>query len=86
MKRRGKSAAASTYRALICLRENKLGLLRQIHIHNMHVLYVHTRKYPLLGYILGVLTQTTALDGLWVGMNTKLSFNIPSLASLGPKL
>ena len=62
VKRKGKSAAAFTYRALICLRENKLGLLRQIHIHNMHVLYVHTRKYPLLGYILGVLMHTTAWD------------------------
>ena len=26
-----------------------------------------TRKYPLRGYILGVLTHTTALDRLWGG-------------------
>ena len=26
-----------------------------------------TRKYPLHGYILGVLTHTTALDQLWEG-------------------
>ena len=26
-----------------------------------------TRKYPLRGYILGVLTHTTALDWLWGG-------------------
>ena len=29
-----------------------------------------TRKYPLRGYILGVLTHTTALDQLWGGDET----------------
>ena len=29
-----------------------------------------TRKYPLRGYILGVLTHTTALDRLWEGDET----------------
>ena len=36
-----------------------------------------TRKYPLRGYILGVLTHTIALDRLWGGdetLNTHLSF------------
>ena len=31
---------------------------------------VSTRKYPLRGYILGVLTHTTALDRLWEGDET----------------
>ena len=31
---------------------------------------VDTRKYPLRGYILGVLTHTTALDRLWGGDET----------------
>ena len=31
---------------------------------------VVTRKYPLRGYILGVLTHTTALDRLWGGDKT----------------
>ena len=31
---------------------------------------VVTRKYPLRGYILGVLTHTTALDRLWGGDET----------------
>ena len=31
---------------------------------------VNTRKYPLRGYILGVLTHTTALDRLWGGDET----------------
>ena len=30
-------------------------------------LYIYTRKYPLRGYILGVLTHTTAWDRLWGG-------------------
>ena len=30
----------------------------------------YTRKYPLRGYILGVLTHTTALDQLWGGDET----------------
>ena len=30
----------------------------------------YTRKYPLRGYILGVLTHTTALDRLWGGDET----------------
>ena len=29
-----------------------------------------TRKYPLRGYLLGVLTHTTALDRLWGGDGT----------------
>ena len=29
--------------------------------------FLNTRKYPLRGYILGVLTHTTALDRLWGG-------------------
>ena len=32
--------------------------------------YHNTRKYPLCGYILGVLTHTTALDRLWGGDET----------------
>ena len=31
---------------------------------------MHTRKYPLRGYILGVLTHTTAWDRLWGGDGT----------------
>ena len=30
-------------------------------------LYIYTRKYPLRGYILGVLTHTTAWDRHWGG-------------------
>ena len=33
-------------------------------------LHINTRKYPLRGYILGVLTHTTALDRLWGGDET----------------
>ena len=33
------------------------------------VLYTLTRKYPLRGYILGVLTHATAWDQLWGGDN-----------------
>ena len=29
--------------------------------------YINTRKYPLRGYFLGVLTHTTAWDRLWGG-------------------
>ena len=32
--------------------------------------FLNTRKYPLRGYILGVLTHTTALDRLWGGDET----------------
>ena len=32
----------------------------------------NTRKYPLRGYILGVLTHTTALDRLWGGDGPRL--------------
>ena len=32
--------------------------------------YIYTRKYTLRGYILGVLTHTTALDRLWEGDET----------------
>ena len=32
--------------------------------------YIYTRKYTLRGYILGVLTHTTALDRLWGGDGT----------------
>ena len=32
--------------------------------------YLDTRKYPLRGYILGVLAHTTALDRLWGGAET----------------
>ena len=38
-----------------------------------YFLHLHidiTRKYPLRGYILGVLTHTTALDRLWGGDET----------------
>ena len=31
---------------------------------------LRTRKYPLRGYILGVLTHTTALDRVWGGDET----------------
>ena len=34
------------------------------------ILIVVTRKYPLRGHILGVLTHTTALDRLWGGDDT----------------
>ena len=32
--------------------------------------YIYTRKYPLRGYILGVLTHTTAWDQHWGGDET----------------
>ena len=37
---------------------------------NLHAHLLSTRKYPLRGYILGVLTHTTALDRLWGGDGT----------------
>ena len=44
----------------------------------------NTRKYPLRGYFLGVLSHTTALDRLWRGDKTlnfveytKLGFTLP---------
>ena len=33
-------------------------------------IYTVTRKYPLRGYIFGVLVYTTALDRLWGGAET----------------
>ena len=35
-----------------------------------YILYRYTRKYPLRGYILGVLTHTTAWDRHWGGDET----------------
>ena len=47
--------------------------------------FIYTRKYPLRGYILGVLTHTNALDRLWGGDETLthvvLNSNIHNLAS-----
>ena len=37
---------------------------------------VYTRKYPLCGYILGVLTHTTAWDRLWGGDYTLKGLSI----------
>ena len=37
---------------------------------NIVSLYIITRKYPLRGYFLGVLTHTTAWDRLWGGDET----------------
>ena len=39
-------------------------------ISKRDVTLAFTRKYPLRGYILGVLTHTTALDRLWGGDET----------------
>ena len=58
-----------------------------------HVAYVKTviflfdtRKYPLRGYILGVLTHTTAWDRLWGGNVSlrlyKCSFALPQVAAV----
>ena len=47
-----------------CFDQNYRGMSQTL------VLY-HTRKYPLRGYILGVLTHTTALDQLWGGDETE---------------
>ena len=47
---------------------------------------MNTRKYPLRGYILGVLTHTTALDQLWGGdktMNIYLGFASERVFLLG---
>ena len=42
-----------------------------------HILIILTRKYPLRGYFLGVLTHTTAWDRLWGGDETlKCGFKI----------
>ena len=50
------------------------------------VFYV-TRKYPLRGYFLGVLTHTTAWDRLWGGEKTQvLVWNSLGVASLGSSL
>ena len=38
--------------------------------HFLNLNFEHTRKYPLRGYILGVLTHTTAWDRLWGGDGT----------------
>ena len=48
------------------------GLTSGIEISNIvsKIMYLKTRKYPLRGYILGVLTHTTALDRLWGGDGT----------------
>ena len=46
-----------------------------------------TRKYPLRGYFLGVLTHTTAWDRLWEGEQTQvLVKNSLGIASLGSSL
>ena len=42
----------------------------QEEMHKLLLLFLNTRKYPLRGYILGVLTHTTALDRLWGGGET----------------
>ena len=47
------------------------GTKAKVHIgYGVSLLYCITRKYPLRGYILGVLTHTTALDRLWGGDGT----------------
>ena len=42
----------------------------QIGVPSSFILIIFTRKYLLRGYILGVLTHTTALDRLWGGDET----------------
>ena len=41
-----------------------------------------TRKYPLRGYILGVLTHTTALDRFWGGFYSPLFHRVKELLYL----
>ena len=43
---------------------------RRTWIRVTKTIFILTRKYPLRGYILGVLTHTTALDQLWGGDET----------------
>ena len=43
--------------------------LEIFHVPNANTIE-YTRKYPLRGYILGVLTHTTAWDRLWGGDET----------------
>ena len=51
-----------------------------IRVKCITVIFVITRKYPLRGYILGVLTHTTAWDRLWGG-DVFLRLHIRSSAS-----
>ena len=44
--------------------------LANVKIDTSFEFFIITRKYPLRGYILGVLTHTTALDRLWGGDET----------------
>ena len=46
---------------------------------------VTTRKYPLRGYILGVLTHTTALDRLWGGDETLTMWTMSIRTSASPR-
>ena len=46
---------------------------------------LNTRKYPLRGYILGVLTHTTALDQLWGGDETLTKWFLSIRTSASPR-
>ena len=51
----------------VCNKSNNFKkILLEIGSEVNYALYTTTRKYPLRGYILGVLTHTTAWDRLWV--------------------
>ena len=55
---------------------------------NLRIKLINTRKYPLRGYILGVLTHTTALDRLLGGDGTltygfKIEYTHLGFASAG---
>ena len=62
--------SSCSHNAIYCL---KLSFLVFLDLHrNLFVqhLFNITRKYPLCGYILGVLTHTTAWDRNWGGDET----------------
>ena len=61
-------------------------MLEERHISFDCIIYI-TRKYPLRGYFVGVLTHTTGLDRLWRGDKTlncveytQLGFALPTNA------
>ena len=69
---------------MICLSKNiSKGLGRNKILKSVPFLLriVVTRKYPLRGYILGVLTHTTALDQPWGGIETLKCRKVASLRS-----
>ena len=56
------------YQAFFCARN--ISLLKNPVTLNFRSILLITRKYPLRGYILGVLTHTTAWDQHWGGDET----------------